>query len=134
MRWMGLCVGAMMTLSMAACCGGGSVDTSSLFDFEDGQEITCIDSPILLGTQERGSFTVTCPADCSWGSVWGTDTYTADSSICVAAIHAGVLDKSGGKVKVATQAGLQEHKGSERNGVTSSDWGSYDRSYTVAKP
>lgn len=69
------------------------------------------------------TFAVKCPAGCTTGTVWGTDTYTTDSSPCKAAIHAGVLkaDK-GGTVKIAIVKGLDKYSGSERNGVTTSDW------------
>ncbi len=125
---------ATVLLSLTACCGGGTTDTTDPSDFTDGQEISCIDSPVVLGTAARDHFTVTCPPDCAWGSVWGTDTYTADSSICFSAIHAGVIDRSGGRVQVTMKPGLQNHVGSDRNGVTSSDWGSYDRSFSVSSP
>ena len=68
------------------------------------------------------------------GSVWGTDYYTLDSSLAAAAVHAGVL-KAGekGAVRVTILAGQQAYKGSERNGVTSQDWGNYGASFRVAK-
>ncbi len=75
---------------------------------------------------------VKCPADCTTGFVWGTDTYTADSKICVAAIHAGASTTEGGVVQIEKVAGLGEYGGSERNGITSSDWGSYDISFVFA--
>jgi hypothetical protein len=60
------------------------------------------------------------------GSVYGTDIYTSDSTLAVAAVHAGAL-KAGetGLVKVTI---LPNHPGfvsSTRNGITSSAWGSY---------
>jgi len=39
------------------------------------------------------------------GSVYGMDIYTSDSSICRAALHAGVIGKPGGPVSVVTAAG-----------------------------
>ena len=69
------------------------------------------------------SFSVTCPAKCTGATAWGTDTYTTDSSVCMAAIHAGVIpaDK-GGKVKVTVVKALDKYKGSDRNGVKTADW------------
>jgi len=68
------------------------------------------------------------------GSVWGTDVYTLDSKLAVAAVHAGVL-KVGekGVVKVTILAGKSAYKGSSRNGITTGDWGSYQGSYRVDK-
>jgi hypothetical protein len=71
--------------------------------------------------------------------VFGTDIYTADSSLAAAAVHAGVL-KNGekGVVKVTILPGQAEYKASSRNGVTSLGWYAYDGSYRVesldAKP
>ncbi|HOT45887.1 MAG TPA: LCCL domain-containing protein [Spirochaetota bacterium] len=69
------------------------------------------------------TFTVSCPANCAGGVVRGTDTYTTDSSVCMAAIHAGVIAKdTGGNVKVLVVKGLDKYAGSERNGVKSDGW------------
>lgn len=68
------------------------------------------------------------------GSVWGTDLYTLDSTLAAAAVHAGILKEGEtAVVKVTIQAGLPAYKGSIRNGVTSSDWGTYEGSYKVEK-
>jgi hypothetical protein len=68
----------------------------------------------------------------SGGSVWGSDLYTMDSNLAMAAVHAGVL-KAGqeGLVKVVIAPGQSGYAGSARNGVTSSSWGSYNTSYKV---
>ena len=50
-------------------------------------------------------------------TVYGTDVYPSDNSICVAALHAGKIDKDGGVVTVQLNPGAAEYKGSERNGV-----------------
>ena len=69
------------------------------------------------------------------GSVWGTDTYTADSTLAVAAVHAGVL-KVGqrGMVRVTIVKSPEKHQGSERNGITTSDYGPYSGSYKIRRP
>lgn len=68
------------------------------------------------------------------GSVWGTDLYTLDSTLAAAAVHAGILRPGeAGVVKVTLLAGKQSYRGSRKNGVTSSDWGSYEGSYKVEK-
>ena len=73
-------------------------------------------------------WTCVCPADAPLGSVWGSGPYTADSNICTAARHAGVLGPEGGEVTVRRTAGQQSYTGSTANGVTTSDWGSYGAS------
>ena len=68
------------------------------------------------------------------GSVYGTDLYTTDSSICSAAKHAGVIDKTG-NVSVAEAPGCDHYVGSARNGVTTVGWDSYPKSfYFTSKP
>jgi len=73
-----------------------------------------------------------CPAGCTTGSVWGTGTYSDDSHVCVAAVHAGAIQAdSGGHVRVAIAAGLSSYEPSTANGVTTSSWGQWGRSFTV---
>lgn len=64
--------------------------------------------------------TVTCPAggDAA-GKIWGTDVYTVDSMICVAAVHAGVITANGGAVTVKRTTGLRQYTASERFGIAS---------------
>ncbi|MBX3687117.1 MAG: hypothetical protein KF909_13335 [Rhodocyclaceae bacterium] len=58
------------------------------------------------------------------GTVWGTDAYTSDSSLCRAALHAGALGRDGGRISVMREAGRELYAGSARNGVTSNDYSS----------
>jgi len=65
-------------------------------------------------------------------SVWGTDLYSDDSSLAAAAVHAGVLeDGETGVVTVTILPGEDSYTGSDRNGVTSMDYGSWPGSYEV---
>ena len=65
------------------------------------------------------------------GSVWGTDLYTLDSNICAAAVHSGALTSGeGGQVTVNRVGGCAKYPGSEKNGITSSDWSAYEFSFT----
>jgi hypothetical protein len=58
--------------------------------------------------------------------------YTADSSLAVAAVHAGALKEGQtGVVKVTIFPGQDNYQGMPRNGITSSSYGSYPRSYKV---
>ncbi|MEI6262446.1 MAG: LCCL domain-containing protein [Deltaproteobacteria bacterium] len=68
------------------------------------------------------------------GSIWGTDTYTSDSLLALAAVHAKALSAAGihGDVSVTLSAGRDSYIGSTQNGVSSSSWGSYGSSYTFA--
>ncbi|WP_372841561.1 LCCL domain-containing protein, partial [Phaeovulum sp.] len=64
------------------------------------------------------------------GPVWGSNPYVTDSDICEAARHAGVIGDVGGAVRLFGLPGLEAYKGSERNAVTSYDWGAYGASMT----
>src|SRR6476620_3425165 len=88
------------------------------------------------GTQLPGDvgaeFQVACPAGCeSSGGLWGTDVYTADSGICRAAIHAGLISPAGGVVAIRLEPGRPAYRGSTRNGVQSADYGTYGKSYVL---
>ena len=74
-------------------------------------------------------FRVTGASD---GSVWGTDVYTGDSSLALAAVHAGAV-KPGETtvVRVTVMRPLNQYQGSVRNGVTSHDYGRYGTAYRV---
>ncbi len=71
-----------------------------------------------------------CPGDGSIGSIWGTDVYTDDSSVCTAAVHAGLITLSGGgTVTIEIRPGQDSYQGSTRYGITSSSYGSWGGSY-----
>src|SRR5262245_44495238 len=82
--------------------------------------------PASIGLQ----FTYGCPPAGTASSLWGTDTYTSDSSICTAAAHAGrITVAGGGAVTIEIAAGATSYTGSLRNGITSSSWGAYTCSF-----
>jgi hypothetical protein len=70
----------------------------------------------------------------SGGSLWGTDYYTTDSSLALAAVHAGAIrNGESGVIKVTLYAGQKSYVGSVRNGVASSNWGSLGLSFAVER-
>jgi hypothetical protein len=58
--------------------------------------------------------------------VWGTETYTVDSNLAVAAVHAGVL-RSGqtGAVRVTIVGHVQQFTSTSQNGITSNGYNGY---------
>jgi hypothetical protein len=69
----------------------------------------------------------------SSGSVWGSDVYTIDSSPAVAAVHAGLLAPGQrGVIQVTVLPGRSSYAGSSRNGVSTSPYGAYGASYSLA--
>ncbi len=76
------------------------------------------------------SFACLCPPEAmAAGSVWGSDIYTADSGLCRAAQHAGVISRRGGPVTVQMLPGQPRYLGLTRNGVQSQNYGAYDSSF-----
>ncbi len=77
-------------------------------------------------------FTFVCPADGVANNLWGSDTYTDESSVCTAAVHTGVLDPTmGGIVTIEIRPGLDAYTGSTRYGVTSKEYGAWAGSFIV---
>ena len=68
------------------------------------------------------------------GSLWGTGTYTTDSSLAAAAVHSGVL-KTGetGIVQVKIIPSPPSFAGSMQNGLMSSGYGPYGGAYEISK-
>jgi hypothetical protein len=67
------------------------------------------------------------------GGIWGTDVYTGDSVLAVAAVHAGVVRPGEtAVVRVTVMPPLTHYQGSVRNGVTSHDFGRFGAAYRVA--
>ncbi|XP_026880092.2 macrophage mannose receptor 1 [Electrophorus electricus] len=96
--------------------------------------ILCSTSPNLDHSVDK--MTVHCAAGCASEiySVYGTITYRGDSTICAAAIHAGViLNENGGECTVLKAPGQNFYSGSTRNGISSRQYnGAYHVSYEFA--
>lgn len=64
------------------------------------------------------------------GSVWGSDPFTTDSSICAAALLTGYITAGQpASVHVLRIQGLEKYTGTTQNGVTSNSWGRYGSSF-----
>lgn len=91
-------------------------------------------SSVMAGFEVGKTIKFSCPAGGGGkeGTVWGTDTYTLDSSICTAAVHAGKIQlDSGGTVTIEMRPGEPSYKGSLRNGIKTNDYGAYGSSFIV---
>lgn len=72
-----------------------------------------------------------CPEDGTPSTVWGTGTYTDDSSVCTAAVHAGLITvEDGGRVVIEVAPGQESYEATEANGITSLEYGSWAGSFT----
>ena len=84
--------------------------------------------------QNGRHITFVCPPSGNPGSVWGTDVYTDDSSICTAAVHVGLINTAmGGTVEIEIRPGLQAYVGSPRNGIGSAGYGAWHGSYVFTR-
>jgi len=62
--------------------------------------------------------------------VYGSGPYTLDSSICMAAVHAGLITKSGGgSVNIEIRGPEKSFAASEKNGVTTKEHGPENESF-----
>jgi hypothetical protein len=78
------------------------------------------------------TYTFQCPAEGTEQSIFGSDIYTQDSSICTAAVHAGIISLAqGGKVTIEYRPGRSVYGSTVRNGIKSKTWGEYPRSFVV---
>jgi LCCL domain len=71
-----------------------------------------------------------CPSEGTEYPIWGSGTYTDDSSVCTAAVHVGLIGfDNGGEVKVELRPGEGSYASISANGVTSRSWGPWPRSF-----
>jgi len=100
---------------------------AGLITYERGGTVT-----IELSYEVGKTYKFKCPAGGKQNFIWGTDVYTADSSICNAAVHVGriTLD-GGGKVTIELRPGQSSYQGTMRNGVKSNEYGTYAHSFVV---
>lgn len=94
-------------------------------------ELTCSDSLKKLNLKSGDSINIKCPANCLSGSLWGSEVYTADSYLCVAAVHDGKISKEGGTATILVGDGKESFEASTKNGVASNSWGKYDTSFSI---
>ncbi|MGH6770430.1 MAG: LCCL domain-containing protein [Xanthobacteraceae bacterium] len=67
------------------------------------------------------------------GSLWGTDVYTGDSALSVAAVHAGLVKPGvSAVVKVKVVPPPTRYQGCVRNGVASHDFGRFGSAYRLS--
>ncbi len=110
----------------------GNMGDSSGGDISTGTDLGRLDcSSAAQGFRgTNASYTGICPASCD-GSVWGTDVYTDDSSICTAAIHAGAIPPAtGGAVTFTVVPGQASYEGTDRNGVFTLSYGEWGGGFT----
>ena len=104
-------------------------------DNEDADDVT----PIAWDTTANGfkgeagqTYKFECPEDGTAQAVYGSDIYTDYSSICTAAVHAGLISlEDGGVVTIEYRPGRAIYGSTVRNGIKSNTAGDYARSFVV---
>ncbi len=91
----------------------------------------CPDSLSPVSSYPGAILGCTCQADQITGTVWGSHPYTFDSSLCMAAVHAGAIPSSGGVVWATVTDTLPAFVGTSRNGITTQDYGEYGPTMTI---
>ncbi|MFO1148847.1 MAG: LCCL domain-containing protein [Alsobacter sp.] len=67
------------------------------------------------------------------GQVWGTDTYTRDSMLGTAAVHAGLVEPGQTAVlRVTVVPPLEAYPGTTRHGVTTTEYGSFPHAWRLS--
>ena len=83
-------------------------------------------TPAAYRDQPGVRFGFVCPPGGTAGTVWGNVRYTDDSSVCTAAVHAGLITfEDGGRVVIEMREGDARYQGSVKNGVTGLDYGEW---------
>jgi hypothetical protein len=85
--------------------------------------------------QDGETYAFECSPDGVYGPIGGTDTYTDDTSICTAGVHAGVITREdGGTVTIIIRPGQASYAGTVRNDVRSDAYLDWEGSYEVVLP
>jgi len=92
-------------------------------------------SRIIQFSREAGKqFVFDCPRGGRAERVTGTDTYGETSSVCTAAVHAGLVTLAdGGRVRVEVRPGRETFSGSSRNGITTVSYGRMTNSFVFLR-
>jgi hypothetical protein len=107
--------------------GPGDAAYSFIQNGEPGQ-IDWITTLERVPDDFHSPLTLLCPPNGDADTyVWGTDVYRAGSSICVAAVHAGIITlDAGGRVTVTLQPKQEKFVARLRNGVSTQTWSGWD--------
>jgi len=121
----------------SACWSGDTIAVFvAVFSVRTAPKLTSIkcktraNQPPFSTGQINKKFVVLCPKKCSRakGIVYGTTLYTDNSSICMAAIHYGMLSDKGGEINFMIQPGNSYYIKSKGFGIQSQAKGPHIRS------
>jgi len=106
--------------------------TSESADSENITPIAWDTTPAGFKGEVGQTYTFRCPPEGTAQIIFGSDVYTDFSSICTAAVHAGVINlASGGIVTIEFRPGRSIYGVTTRNGIKSNTNGTHTRSFMV---
>ena len=121
------------TPSPTAASPSPTVATANPPSNNDADEVIPVTWSTAAGTFKTDpglTYKFQCPEHGTAGVVWGSDVYTGDSSVCTAAVHAGIITlEGGGVVTIEFRPGRKAYGSTLRNGITSSNYGEYPNSF-----
>jgi len=116
--------------------GTDATTTTAGSDGSDATDVTgdttWATSPVDYRDQIGKRFAYPCTPNGELSIVWGSGPYSDDSSVCSAGVHAGVITiEQGGRVVIEIKPGEPSYQGTEKNGVTTGDYGDWGGSFIV---
>ncbi|CAK0894759.1 unnamed protein product, partial [Prorocentrum cordatum] len=108
----------------ARFCAGWGAPTYIVREPVSSITLGCGDTFVDVLNASMEVHTVTCPAGClahisDSDTLVGCGVYTADSSVCLAAMHDGALTDAGGTTRVHGRLGLPSYRTCSMNGLIS---------------
>ena len=119
---------------VAGCTSTSAIVSSGPASAADAISLTWTSRVIQFSRETGRKLVFDCPRDGRAERVTGTDFYGETSSVCTAAVHAGLITlNNGGRVVVEVLPGRESFSGSTRNGVTSVSWGRMTNSFAFVR-
>lgn len=86
----------------------------------------------MVGYENSNSLYAIPVVGTNGGTVWGCTTYSHNSTISTAAVHNGTLSiGQTGTIFIQMLGGLSSYPSCTKNGITTSSWGSWYKSYNI---
>jgi len=115
MTLIAICVAAVAVCSATAAEAGNTVAVPEI-EWKETLNKFQFDNDKFIGQRFLAKCMPASDKDLK-ATVYGTDVYPSDNSICMTALHAGKITKDGGVVTVQLNPGAESYTGSKRNGI-----------------